>query len=381
MALSPPSQFSGYAPGSIAARPTVQKGGMRGKNEDPADFRNRMDARKPMAIAPGGQSRQDRVIASRMDGTFDTKRNTFNAANANVQMDEAGNIGPRAATPSPVNPVPPVNTVTPPVTPPAPAPAAPKPPAGGTPPLMKPVGKIDGQPASLVLEGMKAAPQAQRPAIAANPTARRSPGGGFVMPPQAQRPAVTPPNVTAGVTPPVTRNAPVTPSVTPRAVTPLSPTENQQFTALGQAMQLSQASQGPMPRAVAPAAVSPPMAGNPTGFSPEFQRRFTPTVSTPPPASPAVAAPTAPRAVAPPRRLDAAQAQAVKNPQGLSARLNPPGLPPKTLSQDPIAKPFVAAGKAIKGGIQSQAARNPQGLAARLGRLTGVVPPSAMLGR
>jgi hypothetical protein len=132
------------------------------------------------------------------------------------------------------------------------------------------------------MEQFKTGRTIDRPTTSANPTARRSPGGGFVMPP----------SVTASVTPPVTRNAPVTPPVTPRAVTPMSPTENQQFTALGQAMQLSQATQGPMPRPYASTPAPPTASTAPPGG-------FTPTVSTPPPASPAVAAP-APRAVSPP---------------------------------------------------------------------------------
>ena len=75
----------------------------------------------------------------------------------------------------------------------------------------------------------------------------------------------------------------------------------------------------------------------------------------------------------PPRpRLDAAQAQAIKNPQGLSARLNPPTAKPVTLAQDPIAKPVIAAAQSVASSIRNQAAKNPGGLAAKIRRFTGM---------
>jgi hypothetical protein len=77
-------------------------------------------------------------------------------------------------------------------------------------------------------------------------------------------------------------------------------------------------------------------------------------------------------------RLNAAQVQARKNPQGLSARMNPPGATPKTLDEDPIAKPVLWAGRqlgkvgsAIGSAIGSQAQRNKTGIAARLTRFIG----------
>ena len=77
-------------------------------------------------------------------------------------------------------------------------------------------------------------------------------------------------------------------------------------------------------------------------------------------------------------RLNAAQVQALKNPQGLSARMNPPGATPKTLDEDPIAKPVLwaarqlgKAGSAIGAAIGRQARRNNTGIAARLTRFIG----------
>lgn len=301
-------QTGNYAPGSLAAAPRRHAGGVRRRDESPEAFRGRMDTQAylhgqtpqgmpPMGLTPPTQqTRQDRIIAARMDGTFNTKRDTFNQANAGkLAMDEAGNINPITAAPAPaapssppaasppVNPVPPVNTVTPPT---------PKLPAGGSTPMMKPVGKIDGRPASLVLEGMKTGSPSPSLPVSPSPGLRppvtRTAGGELVQPgtpmnPNArwQKPgAPVTPSVTPSVTPPVTRNAPVTPkSVTP-PVTPLSPQQEKQFTALGQAHQLSQATQGPMPRVSPPAATPkprPPVQLADTPMSPasqQFQQDF-----------------------------------------------------------------------------------------------------------
>lgn len=397
-----------YAPGSLAAQPVRQipSSKRRGTAASDAPMRQAIhDAnRAPMGLTPPTQqTRQDRIIAARMDGTFNTKRDTFNQANAGkLAMDEAGNINPVAAAPAPaapppVNPAPPVNTVTPPT---------PKLPAGGSTPMMKPVGKIDGRPASLVLEGMKSGSPSPRLPVSPSPGLRppvtRTASGELVQPgtpmnPNArwQKPGAP---VTPSVTPPVTRHATVTPPVTPKSVTPpvtpLSPQQEKQFTALGQAHQLSQASQGPMPRVSTTSAMPAKFVAPAGGFSPEFHRQFDPVPTAPQPAvAPATPAAVPPAKVTPPARLNAAQAQAVKNPQGLSARMNPPGAKPVPLSQDPIAKPVIAGltavGQAVSAGggmvsnaLKSQAARNPTGLAAKLGRLTGVTPPPiAMLGR
>ncbi len=428
-------QTGNYAPGSLAASPRRHAGGVRRRDESPEAFRNRMDTQAylhgqapqgmpPMAVAPsGGQTRQDRIIAARMDGTFDTKRNQFNTANAGkLAMDEAGNINPITAAPAPaapssppaasppVNPVPPVNQVTPPT---------PKLPAGGSSPLRKPVGRINGQPASLVLEGMKSgSPSPSLPASPSSSTGLRPPvtrtaSGELVQPGTPMNPNArwSKPAIPSAVTPPMAAQAPAAaPPMTPAAPvpatsitttdqawakkqkamrpTPMSgpgaPTLEGRAQALQNAARLSQSTQGPMPRPMSNKTTLPPHLTAPAnGFSPEFHRLFDPTpVSTPTPS--AAATPPTTRAVTPPRpRLDAAQAQAIKNPQGLSARLNPPNAAPVTLEEDPIAKPIIAAGKAVGnvlsyGGftiadsIRNQAAKNPGGLAAKIRRFTGM---------
>jgi len=99
--------------------------------------------------------------------------------------------------------------------------------------------------------------------------------------------------------------------------------------------------------------------------------------ATAPAAKAATPAPAAKAATpAPKPRPGSAVPQAVKNPQGLSARFNPPGSKPKTLEEDPIAKPFLAAGRAVvsaaqkeKRYIAAQGTKNPQGLSARISRL------------
>jgi hypothetical protein len=188
----------------LSERAAKHVGGVRRRDETPQQFRDRMDTKAlqtgqmprgvpmPMAQPPGGQTRQDRIIAARMDGTFDQKVADYNAGHAAAgtgkQLDAAGN--PVAA----VNPVTPPN-VTPPVTASLPVTAPSRqaitPASSG--PLMRPVGKINGQPASLVLEGLKPPP--------------------------------------------------------PAAVSPLSPQEEKQFTALGKAIQISRQ---PMPGKIAP---------------------------------------------------------------------------------------------------------------------------------
>jgi hypothetical protein len=81
------------------------------------------------AMGSGGSSvptRADNIAKARADGTFDAKRDAFNAANKGSFMDAAGNIGPKAEMPT-VPSVPPT----------APTPTAPNPTA--TPPA-KPKG-------------------------------------------------------------------------------------------------------------------------------------------------------------------------------------------------------------------------------------------------
>lgn len=297
--LSP--QNRGYSSGSLAAQPTRHAGGVRGRNEDPAQFRARMDGgamahgQMPRGVTPppmAAPTRQDNIIASRVDGTFNTKRNAFNAANAGkLTMDEAGNINPAATpatpaappTPSPTptptaSPVPPVNQVTPPT---------PKLPAGGSSPMMKPIGKIDGRPASLVLGEMKQQPgAAPSPAVAGvRPPVTRTAGGELVQPGNAMNPNARYGKPAAAPAAPMMAQAPApaAPAMAPAAPapatsittadkvwaktqktmrpTPMSgpgaPTLEGRAQALQDAARLSQATQGPMPR---PMGVQPPAA-------------------------------------------------------------------------------------------------------------------------
>jgi len=96
---------SGYAPGSIAARPVRPMGN-----------RKRPDSAPGFSAAAQAPTRADNIAASRADGTFDAKRNAFNASNKGSFMDAQGNIGPKAETPT--SPAP-----SPAAPPPAPAPA------------------------------------------------------------------------------------------------------------------------------------------------------------------------------------------------------------------------------------------------------------------
>lgn len=98
-----------YALGSLAAQPRRFAGGVRKRGESPDQMANRMDAGY-MAAATGNTSatptRADNIAKARADGTFDAKRNAFNAANQGSFMDAAGNIGPKAEMPTPPAPSP-----------------------------------------------------------------------------------------------------------------------------------------------------------------------------------------------------------------------------------------------------------------------------------
>ena len=210
--------------------PRRHAGGVRRRDESPEAFRYRMDmnalthGQMPAGIMPPGMAqipggnRTDRIIAARMeinpDGTtaFDTKRNQFNAANAGkLVMDEAGNIQPAAAAAAPPagNPTPPATPTTPPAAvpprpgtkPPAPAQMAANVTAGivGG-PAAATMSQVAGAAAAMpprkpaTFEGKPMAQfKAQRPAPAArptsaNPAARRSAGGEFVIPGKAMNP-------------------------------------------------------------------------------------------------------------------------------------------------------------------------------------------------
>lgn len=102
-----------YAPGSLAAQPRRFAGGVRKRGESPDQMANRMDAGYMASAMQGGTSaptRADNIAKARADGTFDAKRNAFNAANQGSLMDAAGNIGPKAEMPAPPASAPPSPT-------------------------------------------------------------------------------------------------------------------------------------------------------------------------------------------------------------------------------------------------------------------------------
>ena len=261
-----------YAPGSLAAQPRRFAGGVRKRGESPDQMANRMDAGYMASAMQGGTTaptRADNIAKARADGTFDAKRNAFNAANQGSFMDAAGNIGPKAEMPAPPASAPPSPT---PPSAPAPNPTATAKPKG--PATFDGKSKTDFFGAAMAKYGPTAGVSPYKDqgvmAVAAN--------GGKPLP--ASKPA------------------PVTPqSVTP-PVTPLSPQQEKQFTALGQAHQLSQASQGPMPRVSTTSAMPAKFVAPAGGFSPEFHRQFDPVPTAPQPA----VAPATPPAVLPKKK-------------------------------------------------------------------------------
>jgi len=350
-----------YAPGSLAAQPRRFAGGVRKRGESPDQMANRMDAGYMASAMQGGTSatptRADNIAKARADGTFDAKRNAFNAANSGSFMDAAGNIGPKAEMPT-----------SPASTPPSPAPPfAPAPNPTATAPA-KPKGPatFDGKPkadffgAAMNKYGPTAGVSAYKDqgvmAVAAN--------GGKPMPAPKPAPAVKPAGMVAATQAPAAK-----PYSGPMARPP-----GQVDAKPG----TSKATPASKPAGIVAAASTKAPAN---GFSPELHRRFDPTTTSIKPSAVAQTQPNdTPSSKPASPRLDAAQAQAVKNPQGLSARLNPPGAKPVPLSEDPIAKPLIAGGKAIARGfsaaanavgstISQQAAKNPTGLTAKLSNL------------
>lgn len=162
--LNPPSA------GGLAGRPTRQVGGVRRQNETPLSFQNRLGGQPAGVTPPPMQTREDRVLAARMDGTFDAKRSAFNAAAKGQFMDEAANITATSQNFGAANaaPAPSPQFAS------APAgmggskmvqiPATPTKPAAVTPPTItrpqpkRPEGKIDNMPASQALAQARSIP-------------------------------------------------------------------------------------------------------------------------------------------------------------------------------------------------------------------------------
>jgi hypothetical protein len=301
--------------------------------------------------------RQQNVAAARADGTFDAKRNAFNAANKGSYMDEAGNIGPKSPLPTGD----PTKERVPVVNPPAskPAASAPMGPPSPRPPATfegksraewfgaaaKRQGVNNAYSGDAVAEAQKAA-QNKAPAVAAAPQPSTPPSLGHS--PETIQKAIDTAGKQAGVTAP-TSSAPGVRSMRgPMSV----PSRNE--------VDLPS-------RGKASFAEGAQRATEHQQHINDLEQRAK-------------------------NNLNAAQTQALKNPEGLSARFNPPGAQPKTLAEDPIAKPVIAAGKAIAPAIEAtaltmgktlntQAAKNPDGVAAKVGRLLGAIPKQTGGGR
>ncbi len=114
-------------------------------------------------------------------------------------------------------------------------------------------------------------------------------------------------------------------------------------------------------------------AVNPKTLLPQKDKPAIPSAVTPPMAAQApAAAPPTTRAVTPPRpRVDEAQAQAIKNPQGLSARWRRGDAEPFQPRAQAIKNPQGLSARWRRGDAEppqprAQATKNPQGLSARL---------------
>ena len=250
-----------YPAGSIAATPRRHAGGVRRRDETPEQFRYRMDSgavqhgqmpqgvtMPPMAQSPmGGQTRHERILQARMDGTFDAKVAAYNASHAAAgtgqQLDAAGNP---VTLPKAVNPASPITPPTPTaVTPPAVA-SAPAAPAlnpaqfGATAAAAAGGGPIAAAVTSTASKAVTPPPAPRAPATFDGMTreqffgrgmAKYGPTAGVAVYQDPKVQAVAAAQKPQAVTPTVTRN--VTPSspVTPRPITPSRPGVTPQITA------------------------------------------------------------------------------------------------------------------------------------------------------
>lgn len=110
-----------YGANSIAGRGPVQIPSSKRRGSAASDGGGYMQA-----ATMGGQTRADKIAESRADGSFDAKRNAYNAANKGSYMDASGNTGPKAEPVTSVSPTSPAPTSSA-STPTAPAMGAPKP--------------------------------------------------------------------------------------------------------------------------------------------------------------------------------------------------------------------------------------------------------------
>lgn len=337
------------------------------------------------------------IAQARADGTFDAKRNTFNAANSGSYMDAQGNIGPKA---------PPLPGAMPTTPTPAPTPAAPAPAnvAKDSAPLPKPKAPatFDGQSkagffgAAMARNGRGSSPIYDDPAVqsaaansskalpkpsfvqAANPTAYRARNGewmqGKTQTPVAATPA--PPDTTA-----TTSSAAAAADTRGTEQAEAIQGAAKSIAEIDKIIAANKATRKPMPTDPAPVAAKPTPASQPSGanFGAARNSSFVAAATNKPSFRPQIA--DKPKLQSEPR-LDAAQAQAVKNPSGLSARMNPPGAKPRGIAEDALvgkwwqgemqkAEDLKKLGSKIASGFKQQASKNPQGLAAKITRLFG----------
>lgn len=288
-------------------------------------------------------TRQDNINAARADGTFDMKRAAYNAANKSSFMDESGKIGPKAPLPTgnPSNERVPVASTTP-----TAAPAA-KPEMMGP---RKPA-TFEGK-SRAEWFGDAAQRQKQGNAYSNEALAQSKP-----MQPTSNRLQTGIARVDA---------AGPGPSAKPSANTAFKPAPLPGPSTAG-------TKEPPRPFS-SPAPIVAP-AGSPVAASPIVASKKATT-----PVAPAPAPSNAPAAAAPPASSMTTAAvrpppvsQAVKNPQGMSARMgaDQPSPMPKMLA-DPIGtvgRGIASAADAVGSAITSTAAKNPQGLASKLTRL------------
>lgn len=86
-----------YSPNSIAGRGVRQIPSSKRRGTAASDAQPTMIGQPRAMPMP---TRADNIAAARADGTFDAKRNAFNAANSGSYMNEQGIIGPRAPSPT-----------------------------------------------------------------------------------------------------------------------------------------------------------------------------------------------------------------------------------------------------------------------------------------
>lgn len=353
MAFSSPMNDPATRSGSIATRPKIRYGGDGTNSTNPeGGKRSGGQARlvsstgMPMASpAAGGMpppTRRDNILTARADGTFDAKRNAFNAGTAQHgrTMDEAGNItGPTAPTtaPRPTSQLVPgrsAGSMVMPTAAPAPAPA----PASPAPAPQAPASPTAPAPAAHTSE-VDASTRAAQEARAAQAVD----GGSMVMAPAPGAPMSAPSTATASagkIPPPQSPPAPAarlthtlqrtqSPSAAPPPPSPALPPQVPSPASGNSANSVNpiQPSGTGNPTAAAPAPRKPGMINDGQGFRPasevnaglrQAQESRAAVAATPAPAlPPSAAAAAAPRPA--PRGLNQAAVDAHWTPERRAA--------------------------------------------------------------